>query len=75
MAFEVWEAVDSGRLIQFRFTTALNTRSSFYQKDVEAAIDEFGSSKRPEWYTIDEIVRVFFSKFVDFVSAKMANEA
>jgi hypothetical protein len=75
VAFEVWEAVGSGRLIQFRFTTALNITSRFYQDDVEAAIEEFGSSKRQEWYTLDEIVGAFFPKCVDFVSAKLANEA
>lgn len=75
VAFEVWEAVDSGRLISFRFTTALNTKSTFYEDDVEAAIAEFGSSKRPEWYTLDNIIRVFYSDCINFVSAKIGNEA
>jgi hypothetical protein len=74
VAFEVWETVDTGRLMNFRFVSVQNVTSRFYQDDVDAVIQEFGSHRIPEWYTLDRVIEAFYPKSVDFVRKKLANE-
>jgi hypothetical protein len=74
-AWEAWESKGFGAWVHFRFSAILNRKSEYFGKDIEPALDYFGSHQNEEWVSLDKFVEARLAGMMAFIQMMMANAA